>query len=215
MLNDGRVWPKLYFHKGGSKEFLQELKTYFIFKKYFHKFYDWVGFNWKSSSSPLKRNPHDPRLWSVQIQNGEKFEQSLYQLSLFNEQREHVMKKFLNEPIQSTLLGFSRVTNMVRDALNRDVVSSTSAGGYTQQQSSNKFSPNSFEEAMKSYGKNKESTAATSNPNISAGGDDIIADLMDSLTLDNIHSTVNDGYEMVTKVDLGPMPDVCIIKTKD
>lgn len=33
MLNDGRTWPSLYFHKGGSKEFLQELKTYFVFTK--------------------------------------------------------------------------------------------------------------------------------------------------------------------------------------
>lgn len=33
MLQDGHTWPNLYFHKGGSKEFLQELKTFYIFKK--------------------------------------------------------------------------------------------------------------------------------------------------------------------------------------
>lgn len=33
MLNDGRSWPNIYFYKGGSKEFLQELKAYFVFKK--------------------------------------------------------------------------------------------------------------------------------------------------------------------------------------
>ena len=33
MLSDGHTWPALYFHKGGSKEFLQELKTYFVFTK--------------------------------------------------------------------------------------------------------------------------------------------------------------------------------------
>ena len=27
MLNDGHTWPPLYFYKGGSKEFLQELKS--------------------------------------------------------------------------------------------------------------------------------------------------------------------------------------------
>jgi hypothetical protein len=32
-LNDGTKWPALYFHKGGSKEFLQELKHYFVFSK--------------------------------------------------------------------------------------------------------------------------------------------------------------------------------------
>ena len=31
---------------------------------------------------------------------------------------------------------------------------------------------------------------------------------MDSMSADNIHSSNNDGFEMVTKVDLGPMPNV-------
>lgn len=35
-----------------------------------------------------------------------------------------------------------------------------------------------------------------------------MSDLMDSMTADNIHSTNNDGFEMVTKVELGPMPKV-------
>jgi hypothetical protein len=142
----------------------------------------------------------------VQIQNGEKFEQSLYELSLFNEQREHVMKKFLNEPLQSTLLGFSRVTNMVRDALrpnetaNRNSLNtqSISASSSDSQNANAKLSPSNFDLAMKKFGRK----------NSNGGGDDM-SDLMDSLTLENIHSTINDGYEMVTKVDLGPMPDVC------
>ena len=34
MLDDGRSWPPLFFHKGGSKEFLTgELNRYFILKK--------------------------------------------------------------------------------------------------------------------------------------------------------------------------------------
>lgn len=32
-LNDGTKWPPLYFYKGGSKEFLQELKQFFVFRK--------------------------------------------------------------------------------------------------------------------------------------------------------------------------------------
>lgn len=39
MLSDGRVWPKIYFYKGGSKEFLQELKAYFIFTKFVYILY--------------------------------------------------------------------------------------------------------------------------------------------------------------------------------
>jgi hypothetical protein len=39
-LTDGHTWPKLYFHEGGSKEFLKELKTYNVFKKFvFHFFF--------------------------------------------------------------------------------------------------------------------------------------------------------------------------------
>lgn len=134
------------------------------------------------------RDVADPRLWSVQRQNGEQFKQSLYELSLFNEQREHVMKKFLNEPIQSTLLSFSKVTNIFRDVL-KPSESNHSVS------SNSKSSQNLFE--SKSH-KNK------ADPLIQ----DDMSELMDSLTSENIHSTPNDGYEMLTKVDLGPMPDV-------
>jgi hypothetical protein len=33
MLNDGHTLPEFHFYKGGSKEFLQELKAYFVFTK--------------------------------------------------------------------------------------------------------------------------------------------------------------------------------------
>ncbi|CAF0712965.1 unnamed protein product [Brachionus calyciflorus] len=156
MLTDGRTLPNLYFYKGGSKEFLQELSSYFVFKK----------------------DVTDPRLWYVQRQNSEQFKQSLYELSLFNEQRENVMKKFLNEPVQSTLLGFSKVTNILRDVIKP-----------SESASKSQFYVNDFKLDIP-------------NP-----GDDM-SDLMDSLVSDNIHSVPNDGYEMVTKVDLGPMPTV-------
>lgn len=142
------------------------------------------------------RNAADPRLWTVERHNGERFKQSLYELSLFNEQREHVTKKFLNEPLQSTLLGFSKVTNMFRDALR---MHDGAAGAANNQTAKNMPVSNSdFETSLRKM--NRSDSAHL-------GADDM-SDLMDSLTADNIHSTINDGYEMVTKVDLGPMPEV-------
>jgi hypothetical protein len=33
MLKDGRTWPSLFFHRGGSKDFLQQMRKYFLFCK--------------------------------------------------------------------------------------------------------------------------------------------------------------------------------------
>lgn len=30
---DGREWPNVFFHQGGSKQFLLKLKEYFVFEK--------------------------------------------------------------------------------------------------------------------------------------------------------------------------------------
>lgn len=174
MLADGHTWPALYFHKGGSKEFLQELKAYFVFTK----------------------NVKDPRLWSVQRPDGEQFKQSLYELSLFNEQRNDVVKKFLNEPIQSTLLSFSKITNIVRDVLKpSDVNPSISDSEFNA--SNNQPSKNA---AGKKNNRNKKAE-------FNHEGDDM-SELLDSMNSENIHISINDGFEMVTKVDLGPMPIV-------
>lgn len=169
-LNDGTKWPALYFHKGGSKEFLQELKHYFVFSK----------------------DATDSRLWSVMRPNGQAFQQSLYELSLFKEQRDDVVKKFVNAPIQSTLLSFSKITNIVRDVLKP---SDTNPALSTLT-----FDPTLKLTRNRIFDSNEHNHA---HPN----GDDI-SELMDSMTSDNIHLSNNDGFEMVTKVELGPMPNV-------
>ncbi len=176
MLNDGSTWPALYFYKGGSKEFLQELKAYFVFTK----------------------NQKDPRLWSVQRPDGEQFKQSLYELSLFNEQRNDVVKKFLNEPLQSTFLSFSKITNIVRDVLkpsetNSSIKSNMDLDGGEGDNSSSLFqNRNKYNASGKKLEFNHE-------------GDEV-SELLDSMNSENIHISINDGFEMVTKVDLGPMP---------
>ncbi len=135
------------------------------------------------------RDPKEPRLWVLQLQDEDAFKQSLYELSLFNEQRNDVVKSFLNEPIQSTFLSFSKVTNILRGALKP-----------SDHQSSSSNAANLLDLDPKN------------NPLFNSvkadNQDDDFNDLMDSMSSENIHSTNNDGYEMVTKVDLGPMPTV-------
>ena len=131
----------------------------------------------------------------MQRQDGQAFQQSLYELSLFNEQRNDVMKKFLNEPLQSTLLGFSKVTNIFRDVLKPHENSNQSIA------SNSKLT----ESMIRNNNKNERHKNEINKFN--ANGDDI-SSLMDSMSADNIHSSNNDGFEMVTKVDLGPMPNV-------
>jgi hypothetical protein len=131
----------------------------------------------------------------VQRQDGQAFQQSLYELSLFNEQRNDVMKKFLNEPIQSTLLGFSKVTNIFRDVLK------------PHENSNQPNSSNSKLTESMIRNNNKNDRHKNEINKFNANGDDI-SSLMDSMSADNIHSSNNDGFEMVTKVDLGPMPNV-------
>ena len=135
----------------------------------------------------------DPRLWSVQRPDGEQFKQSLYELSLFNEQRNDVVNKFLNQPIQSTLLSFSKITNIVRDVLKP----SDTNGSISQFENdfNRKNSPN------------KMGNKSAKGSKFTNEGDDL-SELLDSMNSENIHISINDGFEMVTKVDLGPMPKV-------
>ncbi len=176
MLSDGHTWPALYFHKGGSKEFLQELKAYFVFTK----------------------NQKDPRLWSVQRPDGEQFKQSLYELSLFNEQRNDVVKKFLNEPLQSTFLSFSKITNIVRDVLKPSDTSSSIRSQAEMEAGSGENGSLLFQNKNRAGGGGKRFE-------FNHEGDDM-SELLDSMNSENIHISINDGFEMVTKVDLGPMP---------
>lgn len=179
-LNDTTSWPPLFFYKGGSKEFLQELKQYFLFRK----------------------DPTDSRLWSVQRPDGQAFQKSLYELSLFEEQHNDVVKKFLNQPIQSTLLGFSKVTNIFRDALKPSEPAANQSSNLIDS-INNKIKRNKSGSNLNHGNNFNNQLFPTNKSNLQ---NDDLNDLMDSLPNDNIHSTNNEGYEMVTKVDLGPMP---------
>ena len=127
-------------------------------------------------------------MWSVQRPDGEQFKQSLYELSLFNEQRNDVVKKFLNEPIQSTLLSFSKITNIVRDVLKPSDTNQTLSQSDGNIPGSNEFG------LRKNQSKSNIKSRAFNNE-----GDDM-SELLDSMNSENIHISINDGFEMVTKV---------------
>ena len=227
MLKDGHTWPNLYFFKGGSKDYLKEINSY-------------IG---------LRKDTEDASLWCVPEQNSVAFQQSMYELNLFNEQREDVVKKFFNQPIQSTLLSFSKVTSIFKDALkpsdnhqmylsnllqeeSSSPTHSAAAASSPSPHSSRTKQPPRNHTASRSTNNNNNSSSSYSSKRNAAGGlnfeaahlpqsgsaaatnlnstdEEMHNGLMDSLTSENIHSTLNDcGYEMVTKVDLGPMPEV-------
>jgi hypothetical protein len=126
----------------------------------------------------------------VQKPNGQAFQQSLYELSLFNEQRNDVVKKFLNEPIQSTLLSFSKITNIVRDVLKPSETNSS----LSQFDSNLTPSSSSSSQCKQVNQRNKK------KPEFNHEGDDM-SELLDSMNSDNIHISINDGFELVTKVN--------------
>ena len=108
--------------------------------------------------------------------------------------------KFLNEPIQSTLLSFSKITNIVRDVLKPSETNSSLSN----------FDSNLTSSLAKSMNqKNRK------KPEFNHEGDDM-NELLDSMNSENIHISINDGFELVTKVDLGPMPEIvrgpCVCK---
>ena len=148
------------------------------------------------------RDPTDSRLWSVQRPDGQAFQKSLYELSLFEEQHNDVVKKFLNQPIQSTLLGFSKVTNIFRDALKPSEPAANQSSNLIDS-INNKIKRNKSGSNLNHGNNFNNQLFPTNKSNLQ---NDDLNDLMDSLPNDNIHSTNNEGYEMVTKVDLGPMP---------
>jgi hypothetical protein len=88
-------------------------------------------------------------------------------------------KKFFQQPFDTTLLGFSKVTNMLRGAVSQQPVALICDDPLT------KSIINKDHKEQNSEG---------------------IGNLLDSLTSDNIHTTNNEGFEVVTRVDLGPMP---------
>jgi hypothetical protein len=127
---------------------------------------------------------------------------------LFTEQRNDVVKKFINEPIQSTLLGFSKVTNAIRDVLKptENAPSQVTAPQNEAKSFNSKLSSHISGSASvldkNALKRNVEMRSANGN----VPSDDI-SELLDSMTAENIHMAMNtDGFEMVTRVDLGPMP---------
>lgn len=97
-----------------------------------------------------------------------------------------MVKKFLNEPIQSTLLSFSKITNIVRDVLKpSDTNQTVSQEGSFSKQSELK--------------KNQRRGSIKNRATFNNEGDDM-SELLDSMNSENIHISINDGFEMVTKV---------------
>ena len=138
-------------------------------------------------SLTCNRDLKDPRLYLVQRENPKAFQDSLYELSLFQEQRNDVVKKFMHQPIQSTLMSFSKVTNLFRDVLKPGDGSAAAAAASSSESTFyvNEASAKSIkEELAKKYQDNENE----------------LQDLMESMTNENIHLTNKDGYEMVTRV---------------
>lgn len=107
ILKDGTTFPALHFHNGGSKALLKELENFIH----------------------IRRSPNDPRLFLVKDHDPEQLSQSINELSLFtdssgayvqnfvNDSKHGLSKKFIKSPYTTTLGGFSKVTNFLRDVL--------------------------------------------------------------------------------------------------
>jgi hypothetical protein len=125
--------------------------------------------------------------------NGQAFQQSLYELELFKEQRNDVVKRFTNAPIQSTLLGFSKITNIVRDVLKpSDTNSNLTTSQFDPHLKA--FKRDDHTDHSEHHHKNNKHSDLFNHPEEDS-------ELMDSMTSDNIHLSNNDGFEMVTKVN--------------
>ncbi|GFO47229.1 TBC1 domain family member 15 [Plakobranchus ocellatus] len=95
ILKDGTTYPALHFHNGGSKALLKELENFIH----------------------IRRSPNDPRLFLVKDHDPEQLSQSINELSLFTDSSGAYVQKFIKSPYTTTLGGFSKVTNFLRDVL--------------------------------------------------------------------------------------------------
>lgn len=99
ILKDGTTFPALHFHNGGSKALLQQ------FGKYIH----------------IKRSPNDNRLFIVQEHDPDMLSKSFDELHLFADSSGDLVssmtQKFIKDPYTTTLGGFSKVTNFLRDTM--------------------------------------------------------------------------------------------------
>ncbi|XP_059152380.1 TBC1 domain family member 15-like isoform X2 [Physella acuta] len=95
ILKDGTTFPALHFHNGGSKALLKELESFIL----------------------IRRSPNDPRLFIVHDHDPEMLSKSFNELSLFSDSSGAYVQKFMKDPYTTTLGGFSKVTNFLRDVL--------------------------------------------------------------------------------------------------
>ncbi|XP_078583275.1 TBC1 domain family member 15-like isoform X5 [Branchiostoma floridae x Branchiostoma japonicum] len=95
VLKDGATLPALHFHEGGSKAMMKAMEKYVS----------------------ITRSPHDNRLFVVTPNDTEALSRSFDELQLFGESSGDLVSKFFRDPYTTTLGGFSKVTNFLRDTL--------------------------------------------------------------------------------------------------
>ncbi|CAH1250004.1 TBC1D15 [Branchiostoma lanceolatum] len=95
VLKDGATLPALHFHEGGSKAMMKAMEKYVS----------------------ITRSPHDNRLFMVTPNDTEALSRSFDELQLFGESSGDLVSKFFRDPYTTTLGGFSKVTNFLRDTL--------------------------------------------------------------------------------------------------
>ncbi|XP_005104242.1 TBC1 domain family member 15 isoform X2 [Aplysia californica] len=95
ILKDGSTFPPLHFHNGGSKALLKELENFIH----------------------IRRSPNDPRLFIVNDHDPEMLSKSFNELAIFSDSSGALVQKFIKDPYTTTLGGFSKVTNFLRDVL--------------------------------------------------------------------------------------------------
>ncbi|XP_045196515.1 TBC1 domain family member 15-like isoform X2 [Mercenaria mercenaria] len=95
ILKDGTTYPAVHFHNGGSKALLKELE------KFIH----------------IRRSPQDSRLFIIQDHDPEALSMSFDELNLFQDSQGDLVTKFIKDPYTTTLGGFSKVTNFLKDVL--------------------------------------------------------------------------------------------------
>ncbi|BFZ25230.1 hypothetical protein BsWGS_28269 [Bradybaena similaris] len=95
ILKDGTTFPALHFHNGGSKALLKELEQYL----------------------QIHRSPNDPRLFIVKSDDPEMLSKSFSELGVFTDSSGAYIQKFVKDPYTTTMGGFSKVTNFLREVL--------------------------------------------------------------------------------------------------
>ena len=95
ILADGTTLPTLHFHEGGSSAFVAALQKFVV----------------------TRQSAKDKRLFLVTSQEAEQkaLIKSFDELNLFSDAAPNLMTKLVNDPVTTTLGGFSRVTNFLRD----------------------------------------------------------------------------------------------------